>query len=105
MCGYGKEVRPALPIDSMHIAKPEVGFMDQCRRLERMVGALVAHVTAGDSSQLTIYKGDQTRFGIRVAKFHLGKKLSDFARFEVQPPPPGSPLSLSLHRLKFALGI
>jgi hypothetical protein len=56
-----------------------------------MVGTLVAHVTPSNPSQLTVYKGDQTRLGIRVAKFHFDKKLSDFARFGIQPAPPGWP--------------
>ncbi len=52
--GHGKKVRSALPIDRMDLAEPEVGFMDQSRRLERMVGALVAHMTPSNPSQITI---------------------------------------------------
>ena len=52
--GHGEEVRAVLPLDSVHIDQTDVGFVDECRGLERVVGALASHVAPGQCVELLV---------------------------------------------------
>jgi len=65
-----EEVRPILPPDTLLTEEPEIGFMDQCRRLERVVRALAAKVR-----------------GRSASKFAINERQQLIARLKIAPPP------------------
>jgi hypothetical protein len=52
--GDGEEVRPAVPVEVGGARQPQIGFVDQAARLQRMAAALAPHVAAGLAPQLTV---------------------------------------------------
>ena len=50
--GYAEEVRPVLPAHLLPVDQPHPGFIDERRRLQRMVGAFPGEVMVGQPTQL-----------------------------------------------------
>ena len=74
---HTEKVGAVLPADVLLIHHPEVGFMDQGRALESMVGALTAEITLGHAAQLAIDKRHQPLQRLAIAVTPVFKQLSD----------------------------
>ena len=57
--GDAEEVGAALPINAGLIHQLHVGFVDQRRRLQRMVPAFAAHVVGGDAAQFGVHDREE----------------------------------------------
>ena len=57
--GHTEEVGSVLPRNPTLIHEPQVGLVDQCRSLERVIGALSSQVAAGEAPQLRVDEGHQ----------------------------------------------
>jgi hypothetical protein len=49
-----EEVRAIPPFDSIDVDQPQVRLVDQRRRLQRMIGPLLAHIAPCETVQLLI---------------------------------------------------
>jgi hypothetical protein len=52
LCGRGEKVSPALALDFPLPREPHVGFVYQCRGLERVVGPLASQAVPRPAAQL-----------------------------------------------------
>jgi hypothetical protein len=55
LCGHRKKVSPVLPSDIFPADQPNVGFVDQGSRLQRMIWPLSCHVSAGQAVKLSVH--------------------------------------------------
>ena len=63
----GEEVRAVLPVVRVLGDQPDVGFVDERRRLQRLPGLLAAEVRRGQPAQLVVDERHQLRDGLVVA--------------------------------------
>ena len=60
------------------VHEPQVGFVDQGRRLERLAGAFVCHLMGRESLQLVVHQRQQFVGGVRVALLNGQQDAGDF---------------------------
>jgi hypothetical protein len=65
----------ALPVNLLDVGQSEVGFMNQCRWLERMVGGLTSQMNRGNSTQFFVDQWDKTPFGLPVAPLQFEQEI------------------------------
>ena len=58
--GDSQEVRAILPVDALMADQPEVGLMNERRRLERMVAPLSTQISCSACSQISMDKLEET---------------------------------------------
>ncbi len=56
-CGDGEEVRAILPHHPVDIDQPQIGLVDQGRRLENVPGPLAGHLAAREAEELLATSG------------------------------------------------
>jgi hypothetical protein len=59
--GHGEEMRAVLPRDGLRIDQPQIGLVDERRRLDTVSRTLVSHVTPGDLMQFVMNERNQAR--------------------------------------------
>ena len=97
--GNGQEMRAVLPRNIFGIDQPQVGFIDERRRLKAVPGTLSCHAPSRDLVKLPLYERNQSVEGGRVALTPFQKQcgglrgmvrnvaiLSPFAWFTVSRP-------------------
>ena len=52
-------MRAILPVDALRTNQPDVGLVDQRRRLERVPGPLTAHIPPGQAAQFRVHQRDE----------------------------------------------
>src|SRR5262245_26605065 len=63
-----EEVAAAVPaLDLVHVYEAKVGFMDQCRRLERLARFFLSQLRRRQLAQLVIDQGQELLCGGRIA--------------------------------------
>src|SRR5580658_6307028 len=67
-------MRATVPIDVL-AHQPQIGFVDQCRCLQRMIRTLPPHVPLGQPMQFRIDQGQQTLRRLRVSRMHRLQEL------------------------------
>ena len=67
LSGHTEELRAILPARVVLINQFEIGLVDECRGLERVIGPLVTQVAGGDAAQFPIHDRDQIRERTPVA--------------------------------------
>jgi hypothetical protein len=55
--GHGEKVGPILPVDALHVHKPEVGLVDQGSRLQAVTRAFAGNTAPGNPPKLFMYQG------------------------------------------------
>ena len=73
----GKEVCPVLPVAICFPNQAEVNFVDERRRLQRMVRTLLFHVVRRKTSELPVDEWYQPTHGVRVARPKFKQKTCD----------------------------
>jgi hypothetical protein len=68
-------------IDWLVPAHPEKGLMNQCSRLQRVVGSLASHHSTGNAPELGIHGVHDLIGGLRIAAAPSLEQLTDVARF------------------------
>ncbi len=64
----GEEVPPAVPLRGRVLSdEAQVGLVNECGRLERVIGRLGRHAGGGELAQLVVDQRQQSRRGVRVA--------------------------------------
>jgi hypothetical protein len=76
--GEADEVGAVIPVD-VFAGQAEIGLVDERGGLERVVGALAAHVGPGEAVELRVDEREQAVGGGGVAIVHGFEKLGDFA--------------------------
>jgi serine/threonine protein kinase len=66
--------------DALFAHQPQVGLMNQCRRLQRMIRPLAAHIGLGDAAQLLIDERKQLLAGRSIAGIHRFEQPRDLSR-------------------------
>jgi hypothetical protein len=66
--GDGVEMRAILPLETPDVQQPQVGFVDECRGLQRLARALVRHLSFGQPGELLVDDRNQGREGVFVAR-------------------------------------
>jgi hypothetical protein len=80
LSGGGKEMSTTIPFLSiMGNDQPNVGFVDECRGLQRVIGRFLRHAGGGEFAQFFIHQWQQPLRGLRVSAFDGRKNLSDVA--------------------------
>src|SRR5436853_3909344 len=75
--GYGKEVRAILPLHSF-IDQPQIRFVNQSRRLQRVAWTLATHVAMSEPVQLIMYQRDELIVSRLVAVAPINKQRGYF---------------------------
>ena len=86
--GHGKELRAVGPFDRRRTAdEPEVHFVDERRRLERLIARLAPKTLIRHATKLVIHQRQQPRGSLAVAPVQIRKDLRYFAgnRHDVIP--------------------
>ena len=65
--GNRQEMRPVLPRNIFGIDQPQIGFVDERRRLKAVPGTLSCHAPSRDLVKLPLYERNQSVEGGRVA--------------------------------------
>jgi hypothetical protein len=60
-------VRPIAPAHPIDTDEPQVRLVDERRRLQRVIGALISHVVMRETPQLAVYDGQEGVARCRVA--------------------------------------
>ena len=81
------KVGAILPVNLL-TGEPHVGFVDQRRCLQGVVGALTAHIRAGQTMQFSVDQRQQTLGGLRIAGAHCFEQLSHLPGIAFHAPPP-----------------
>jgi hypothetical protein len=79
LCGYGKKMCAALPVDVWHVDQPQIGFIDRGGSLQRMAGTLDAHIAARKTAQFFIPERHQAIKRLPIALTPADEELNDFA--------------------------
>jgi hypothetical protein len=77
LCGDAKEVSAALPLRRFVPNQTEIRLVNQRPALKGVVGPFAAEIMAGDTTQLTVDKGNQLFPRVRITLPPLEEKLSD----------------------------
>lgn len=54
LCAQGEKVSAIVPVDAFDVDQTNVRFVDECRGLQRVAGALVPHVPVRQTAQLLV---------------------------------------------------
>jgi hypothetical protein len=72
---------PTLPIHSALFRQLEIHLMNKCGRLKGVIGPFAPHLAGGQTPQLIVNKGDESRLGLAVSFTQLLQQLSDLSRW------------------------
>ena len=78
--GNSHELRPVPPVDAPLVDEPEIRFVDERGRLERMVSALRSHVPGREAAQLRIDQRQHFAMGCLVAVAPLDEQVRNPCR-------------------------
>jgi hypothetical protein len=71
MRGDSHKVSPVLEWNSTLFLEPKKGLMDECRTLQRMVGALSSHIVMREPAKLFINQGQRGAQRIVISRMPL----------------------------------
>ena len=74
---HGEEVRAILPADALPVHQPQVGLIDERRRLKDVSGPLARHVARGETMQLLLDERRQDVERALVAAAPRDEQLRD----------------------------
>jgi hypothetical protein len=70
----GKEVAAAVPVSRLlYVYQPQVGLVNQGRRLQRLAGLLLSEFLRRELAQLLVDQGQELLGGVRIASFNVGQ--------------------------------
>jgi hypothetical protein len=55
----GEEVGAVLPVESLLTGEFQIRLVDQCGRLQRMTGTLLAHLALRDTAEFGVYEREE----------------------------------------------
>lgn len=74
---HAKKMRSILPVNPALVDKPQVSLVDEGGRLKSMLTSLLAHVARGDSMQLVVNSGEQSRLSFSVTRAETEQEICD----------------------------
>ena len=67
--GGGEEVAAAVPVlHLVYVHEPDVGFVDQGRRLERVAGLFMCEPLGGEAAPFVVDQRQELRRGVRAVR-------------------------------------
>ena len=75
--GYREEMRAVLPLDRFSVDQADIGFIDECGRLQAVSHALSGHAAPRDLVEFLMDERDQSLAGGLVALPPLEKERGD----------------------------
>ncbi len=73
----GEEMGTVLPPHLTRVDEPQIGFVDQCRRLQCMAGPLAGHVVAREAVEVVVNQRCQRSKCLRISLAPSQKELRD----------------------------
>src|SRR5205814_2506123 len=80
LCGDAKELRPILPRRPTLIHEPQIQFVDQCRRIERVIAVFAAKLLSCDPPAFGVDHRHQAVEGARIALRPSNQETGNVAR-------------------------
>ena len=68
-----------LPVDFFDAREPEIGFVDQSRGLEGMIGSFATKIGRGETAEFGVDQGDEAFFGLAVSPLQFSKERRHIA--------------------------
>ena len=69
---YREEMRAVLPLDRFAVDQADIGFVDECGRLQAVPHALSGHAAARDLVEFLMDERDQSLAGVVVSLAPIG---------------------------------